>query len=390
MNESELNDLPDLPFTPSPVMAYHEASVARIGNTLHVGYLVDDIDCEDPLESCDGMGRIYSAHRHSSTHQEMQRALGLDRYWNLNHAPLMGEHLDQFRSTWIEQASSHSEFHVWCFMNEDWVRESLGTNKPMNPQLYRRAAALLFDSSQGILGDTQVSFYDLAFTEQLMDQVRADLVKAGLIGDPDRVVLDCYEHGGQQWSVSGEGMQCRFDTASGAGLWVPDTEARRAIDMRSRVYAWGSIVNNSAWLKGAKKHQFFAIREDHLGEEVERSEPFEQWYQAFVWLQLRTRRISKRLYQQDRSAFKALVMKGRHRAAVELAKDSLQEYNDWLAGQCFGVVTATYLNEGTEDEPSWELQDEESTWGFIGSDVAMEEASMMIDFMSGQAVASAA
>ena len=32
--------------------------------------------------------------------------------------------------------------------------------------------------------------------------------------NPDTVALDCYEHGGIAWSVSGEGMNCEWDTAS--------------------------------------------------------------------------------------------------------------------------------------------------------------------------------
>lgn len=47
--------------------------------------------------------------------------------------------------------------------------------------------------------------------------------------DPDAVVLDCYEHGGVAWSIHGEGRQCRFDTAKGVGLWIPDSEYRKEI-----------------------------------------------------------------------------------------------------------------------------------------------------------------
>lgn len=47
--------------------------------------------------------------------------------------------------------------------------------------------------------------------------------------DPDAVLLDCYEHGQQYWSVHGEGMQCQFDTARGAGVWVPDKYLRASL-----------------------------------------------------------------------------------------------------------------------------------------------------------------
>lgn len=48
--------------------------------------------------------------------------------------------------------------------------------------------------------------------------------------DKDAVQLDCYAHGGQFWSVQGDGMQCRFDTVCGAGVWVPDDCLRKQLD----------------------------------------------------------------------------------------------------------------------------------------------------------------
>lgn len=53
--------------------------------------------------------------------------------------------------------------------------------------------------------------------------------------DEDAVLLDCYDHGSQHWSISGEGMQCRFDTARGAGVWVPDDCLRSQLDDDEKV-----------------------------------------------------------------------------------------------------------------------------------------------------------
>lgn len=41
--------------------------------------------------------------------------------------------------------------------------------------------------------------------------------------NPDCVILSCYSHGGEAWSVKGEGMQCQWDTAGVAGVWMPNT-----------------------------------------------------------------------------------------------------------------------------------------------------------------------
>jgi hypothetical protein len=63
----------------------------------------------------------------------------------------------------------------------------------------------------------------------------------GLTPDKDAVLLDCYDHGGQLWSVRGEGVQDKFDTAKGAGVWVPDDclrahladEEKKGLDRRN-------------------------------------------------------------------------------------------------------------------------------------------------------------
>ena len=49
-------------------------------------------------------------------------------------------------------------------------------------------------------------------------------------GDRDAQLLSCYDHGGQLWSLSGAGMQCRWDTSNKAGVWVPDEYLRKQLD----------------------------------------------------------------------------------------------------------------------------------------------------------------
>lgn len=57
-----------------------------------------------------------------------------------------------------------------------------------------------------------------------------DIDSENLTPDPYAVVVDCYDHGGQTWSVSGGGAQCQWDTARGAGVWVPDNCLREQMD----------------------------------------------------------------------------------------------------------------------------------------------------------------
>ena len=48
------------------------------------------------------------------------------------------------------------------------------------------------------------------------------------------VILDCYQHSGTTWSISGTGMRCPFDTAPAAGVWIPDAVLLKEIDRKVR------------------------------------------------------------------------------------------------------------------------------------------------------------
>jgi hypothetical protein len=75
-------------------------------------------------------------------------------------------------------------------------------------------------------------------------------------------MLDCYEHGGQVWSVTGSGPQCLFDTARGAGVWVPDQCLREELDSiktnegidaartKTVEFARQALGSYNAWLAG--------------------------------------------------------------------------------------------------------------------------------------------
>ena len=76
------------------------------------------------------------------------------------------------------------------------------------------------------------------------------------------MALDCYEHGGQVWSVTGCGTQCAFDTATGAGVWVPDDGLRDDLNAlrisdgidasrkKAQEFARQCLQVYNAWLSG--------------------------------------------------------------------------------------------------------------------------------------------
>lgn len=57
-----------------------------------------------------------------------------------------------------------------------------------------------------------------------------DLWHTGLVTDPKVVCLDVYSHSGETWSFTGQGTQCEWDTAQGAGCLLPSDSMREMLD----------------------------------------------------------------------------------------------------------------------------------------------------------------
>jgi len=355
----DLADL-DLPFQSSPMMDFHETAKCVVGTTLLVGYLSDDTDCANPLEDCDGVGRIYSAHRHSSNHAEMQEALALDSDWEPD-LDLVEDHLDRLRKPWIDAASQSEEF-------QGWATETAGPRARLDEAYFKRRAAKLWRETGGeyLYGEDCIDDFD--FTTDVRIELWNELRSEGLIGDRDAVVLDCYDHGGQVWSITGQGMQCQWDTATGAGVWVPDDDAREEIERRASVYAFGLVLDNGDWTRGSGRKRYYAVLDNLYGGES--SPQFSEWSEAFDWLSAKSRKLKLPKRKLPRES---ALLRGRERAAAEIAKCDLDTYNNWLQGFTFGVVVATYENVGTADEPEWSFVESDECWGYIGDDYAMEE-----------------
>lgn len=344
----------DLPFSISSAMDYESDIYQQVGDKLVLGYLSDDDDCENPLKNSDGMGEIYSAHRFSDKHSEMQEALGLDSSWEPN-LDLVDDFETRLRRIWIDMAVKSSEFSEWAIEH---------TNREVDPteKYLRYRAEKMWREGY----DSDRYSYDrdyFEFTDEAKLQLWKQLKEERLIGDKDVVVLDCYSHSGESWSISGGGMQCRWDTATGAGVWVPDDAAREEIDRRAKPYAFGKLDD---WMpKSGTKRYFVKLDEEFGGA---RSPDFEGWYEAFQWLEEASAKLK---LPKAKAKREATINLGRERAAEELASEALVCYNDWLSGACYGIVVATYTNAGEGTDPEWEMDASEECWGFVGSDHAI-------------------
>lgn len=345
----ELAEL-DLDFKPSCMMDHEDPVVCRSGNQVILGYLSDDGGMQDnPLEEMDGIGHIYTAHRHSSTHDEMQDALGLDRDWQ----PCLDDvdqFEDRFRAAWIERAQVAYEFKTY-------VTENAPKRAPLDTPYFARRAEQFWERHHV---EDIVDMFD--FTREVREELWRDLRHEGLVGDTDAVLLDCYEHGGQHWSISGEGMRCRFDTASGAGVWVPDDCTREEIERRAPVYAYGEVQRSGVRTRHSKPKRYFAKFDKEFGSE--QSPRFEYWHEAFDWLK---EQVAQRDLAQPTNTQARL---GRRRAAIENARRAIDLYNQWLSGEVYGCIILTLEYQPTSE--TWDILESDECWGYFGFDETME------------------
>ncbi len=146
---------------------------------------------------CDGMGAIFTSHRNArrSEHERMQEALALDSSWDPDLSLLeSGAPELAFRKAWIAAAKRHVE--LWFGQ----IEQVAGSN-PDEAYYHRRASAFWREVWRSGIGG--VSIWHFAFSESVAHEVWANLREQGVIGAKDLVMLDCYEHGGQSWSISG-------------------------------------------------------------------------------------------------------------------------------------------------------------------------------------------
>lgn len=178
---------------------------------------------------------------------------------------------------------------------------------------------------------------------------------AGSIGNPLAVLLDIYEHGGVVYSVTGHGMQCRWDTTRGGAIWVPDQDAEDNI--RSHVLR-GLGVGDVHWSDAAgSRGEPPAVRCSLDG--------------GATWVGGYATRAHAMAAMVEVSGLNIPPSD----LAAKLAEESerycrgvLDEYNAWVNGEVYGVVV--YVVDRTSGRRV-EARDDEC-WGYIGSEYAEE------------------
>ena len=68
------------------------------------------------------------------------------------------------------------------------------------------------------------------YSDSRLTQLLQELWDTGLLRDPKVVMLDLYSHSGEDWSFTGEGTQCRWDTSVCAGALLPSETMSELLD----------------------------------------------------------------------------------------------------------------------------------------------------------------
>jgi len=192
---------------------------AKVGDKVVIAYLVRDDDyrdIDDMMGDC--MGKLLSFHGHSKDIAEGLTALGKDSDGEPDLDAVWDEHWEAATRRYVAMAMRDA--------TPDQIIEQFEEDPCDMPEAVEVARDLLEQDCVG------VSRWDRVLYEESMLQVLLEMWSEPeyFPGDPDAQLLDCYDHSGQHWSLSGGGMQCRWDTASGAGVWQPDKYLRQQID----------------------------------------------------------------------------------------------------------------------------------------------------------------
>lgn len=351
----------------------------RVGDKLVVAYLVYDQDASNPLENCDGMGKIigrgkYETRDHAES--ELFEALGLDRYGDPNY-DLVADEVDVEWRRFLEGVCDETWAHVINALGFDGtggyspgelinkLRDELSERSIFNEE----TVAYALEMAERYITEINPSYQQIsdaaAFLEfdpaEVIKRVYTEAIEAARIGDPDAVMLDVYDHSGLHWSISGGGMQCRWDTSSGAGVWVPDDCCREEIDRRAPVYAFFQIKGTHLLRGKDKAYQMLRHLPDGKDEHMAFSDDWGKlWDEAQTLAKTMPEPTSVQLFI------------GRRHAAEELAQQALDEYNKWLSGDCYGCVVEIFQDVADDGPPNYEQIDSDHCWGFIGSDNAEE------------------
>ncbi len=180
---------------------------------------------------------------------------------------------------------------------------------------------------------------------------------AGTIGHPLAVLLDIYEHGGVVYSVSGGGMQCRWDTTRRGAVWVPDEGAES--DIRTNVLRDMGLGDLRWFGTVGSEDEPPVVRYTNDGGRT--------WSGAY-----RTEAAARAaMLEASGLRLDPTELAGRLTGEAErYCRGVLDEYNAWVNGEVYGVAVyvldrATGMRIKARDEEFWGVTGSEHAEGSL-------------------------
>lgn len=357
----------ELPCEPEDWLQHELVTVERPDGGYRVAYLTHDEYCSNPLEDCDGMGAIWhhprSRYGKSDGYYE---SCGLDSYGD----PVIDE--DKLQQLWHDKVMAIPP-ELFTFPDDlaehAWEPRPVYSSKGESVPYWAAMRRWLADESAADVSLLEQCCFawrqrdiDDEVIEAVYDQIEAHFSFNYAVAaeecqqpmDKYACLLDVYEHGARAYSLSGGGMQCRWDTSRGEAVWVADKYAKEEIDRRARVYAFGKIQQ-------FKSDKYYPSLDGApiCAEGTTVSYPgFEHWYEAFDWLRQHAANLGEPTADQ--------LQRGHDRALYEVAENCVEAYDNWQRGDNYGVICVDYDAEGAQ------VGEDDACWGYIGLDYARE------------------
>ena len=337
----------DLTIDPSGIMSFHDPLITvnpLNDKQIFVTYLSDDECCDSPFDSFDLIGSIHTARSHDTDgHKGMQEALALNSDWEPN-LDLVRDHQD-YMDIWTDDALASPEFHEFCEEHKDQYSGCM-----------RETAEIIYDSYRD---------HEFVFSDESRLNAWKKLKSEGKIGNPFAVNLDCYSHSGEHWSISGTGYNCQFDTAKGAGVWVPNKELEETVNELAIKLCFGDVEEIRL-----KSKTVFQAKLTCFIDGAGAISHHDSFMKAVEWIE----NYSSRLPESRRNALiKINIAQAKANAAKFYAEGALELYNAWLSGDVYVISSALLELQGDD----WEELDYDCVGGFYTSEDAISQLDSM-------------
>jgi len=198
------------------------------------------------------------------------------------------------------------------------------------------------------LEDIMMPLLNLFFGQEkvLADEAWSIAVDRGYIGNKNVRLLDIYQHGGTLYSLSGEGIECRFDTSHSAAMWIPNPNTLEY----ARYHALRELLGVTfVYVRRPKDGATIVGYHTPDSDKVQGLRYGAKTYNELVDKLLRKYKVPLESFEIQRET-----------ELTKLAREFLEVYYNYINGSCY-MIYSLYIN--TSDF-SWTDEIESGYYGF--------------------------